>query len=127
LLIAAADNSDPRPIWYSDWGTDNGAATNNLKRALDRVLRERGSEGYARFKSRLRLSSHDKFGAHTGEGDIGEQCRQVAPTPVNGRRCDPRAGGDLRDGQGRAFLLLEQVTDSRMNRLLHPGATATGA
>jgi len=67
LIIGAVDCADPRPLWYSDWGTDNGAATNNLKRALDRVLRERGSEGYARFKSRLRLSSHDKFGAHTSE------------------------------------------------------------
>jgi hypothetical protein len=66
LLLAAADNSDPRPIWYSDWGTDNGAAANNLKRALDRVRQERGPEGYARFKSRWRLSSADKFSEHTG-------------------------------------------------------------
>lgn len=67
LIIAAVDRPDPRPLWYSDWGTDTGAATNNLKRVLDRVLAERGSEGYARFKSRLRLSSSDKFGRHTAE------------------------------------------------------------
>ena len=30
---------------------------NNLRRALDRVLRERGPDSYARFKSRLRLAS----------------------------------------------------------------------
>lgn len=65
LLIRAVDAPDPRPLWYSDWGTDNGAATNNLRRALDRVLRERGSAGYAKFKSRLRLSSQDKFAGHT--------------------------------------------------------------
>ena len=65
LIIAAVDKDDPRPLWYSDWGTDNGAATNNLKRALDRVLRERGPEGYAKFKSKLRLASADKFGDHT--------------------------------------------------------------
>jgi len=65
LISAAVDKEDPRPLWYSDWGTDNGAAVNNLKRALDRVLRERGPEGYARFKSRLRLSSANKFGDHT--------------------------------------------------------------
>lgn len=65
LIIAAADSDDPRPVWYSDWGTDHGAATNNLKRALDRALRERGREGYAKFKSRLRLSSADAFGEHT--------------------------------------------------------------
>jgi hypothetical protein len=64
-IIAAVDSPDPRPVWYSDWGSDNGSATNNLKRTLDRVLRERGPEGYAKFKSRLRLSSSDKFGTHT--------------------------------------------------------------
>jgi hypothetical protein len=65
LLIAAVDKPDPRPIWYSDWGTDHGAATNNLQRALDRVLRERGPAGYAKFKSRLRLTSSDAFAGHT--------------------------------------------------------------
>jgi CubicO group peptidase (beta-lactamase class C family)/murein DD-endopeptidase MepM/ murein hydrolase activator NlpD len=65
LIIAAVDKEDPRPLWYSDWGTDHGAAVNNLKRALDRVLRERGPEGYVRFKSKLRLSSANAFGDHT--------------------------------------------------------------
>ncbi|MBI5384274.1 MAG: DUF1593 domain-containing protein [Verrucomicrobia bacterium] len=65
LIISAVDRPDPRPLWYSDWGTDHGAATNNLKRALDRVLRERGPDGYAQFKSKLRLSSYDKFAEHT--------------------------------------------------------------
>ncbi len=67
LIIAAVDKPDPRPVWYADWGTDQGAATNNLNRALDRVLQERGQAGYALFKSRLRLSSADKFGKHTAE------------------------------------------------------------
>lgn len=65
LIVAAVDKDDPRPLWYSDWGTDNGAATNNLKRALDLVQRQRGPQGYAQFKSRLRLTSHNKFGDHT--------------------------------------------------------------
>lgn len=65
LIIAAVDRDDPRPLWYSDWGTDKGADGNNLKRALDRVLKERGQKGYAKFKERLRLSSADKFGDHT--------------------------------------------------------------
>jgi len=67
LIIATVDKPDPRPLWYSDWGTDLGAATNNLKRALDKVLEERGPEGYAKFKSRLRLSSSDKFDRHTAD------------------------------------------------------------
>ncbi len=65
LICAAVDKDDPRPLWYSDWGTDSGAAVNNLQRALDLVQRERGQQGYARFKSRLRLSSADNFGDHT--------------------------------------------------------------
>ncbi len=64
-IIAAVDSEDPRPLWYSDWGSDRGSATNNLRRVLDRVLRERGPEGYARFKGRIRLSSSDAFGPHT--------------------------------------------------------------
>ena len=67
LIIQAIDSNDPRPIWFSNWGTDNGAAESCLKRALDRVLLERGQVGYAAFKSRLRLSSADKFADHTTE------------------------------------------------------------
>ena len=67
LIIAAVDRDDPRPLWFCNWGTDDGSAPSNLKRALDEVLRERGPEGYARFKSRLRLSSADKFGDHTAK------------------------------------------------------------
>ncbi|MBS0205774.1 MAG: DUF1593 domain-containing protein [Planctomycetes bacterium] len=67
LVIDAVDADDSRPVWFSNWGTDNGAAESCLKRALDRVLRERGQEGYARFKNRLRLSSADKFGDHTAK------------------------------------------------------------
>ena len=42
LVIAAVDRGDA--LWYSDWGTDHGAATNNMLRALDRVLSERGHD-----------------------------------------------------------------------------------
>ncbi len=65
LIIAAVDRDDPRPVWFLNWGTDNGAASSSLKRALDRVLAERGPKGYAAFKNKLRLSSYDKFDGHT--------------------------------------------------------------
>ncbi len=65
LILRAVDATDPRPVWFCNWGTDHGSAESCLNRALDRVLRERGQGGYARFKSRLRLSSADKFGEHT--------------------------------------------------------------
>jgi hypothetical protein len=66
LLMAAVDRDDPRPLWFSNWGTDDGT-TSCLRRALDKVLRERGPDGYAAFKSRLRLCSDDRFGPHTRE------------------------------------------------------------
>jgi hypothetical protein len=64
LILAAVDRDDPRPIWFSNWGTNDGT-TSSLKRALDRVLAERGPAGYAKFKQKLRLCSDDKFGEHT--------------------------------------------------------------
>ncbi len=69
LVIHAGDADNTRPVWFSNWGTDNGAAESCLKRALDEVLRERGPNGYAKFKRGLRLSSADKFGDHTTKID----------------------------------------------------------
>jgi hypothetical protein len=69
LVRAAVDRDDPRPLWFCNWGTDDGSAPSSLKRALDEVLAERGPEGYATFKRRLRLSSDDKFGDHTARLD----------------------------------------------------------
>lgn len=64
LIIAAVDRDDPRPIWFSNWGTNDGT-TSSLQRALDRVLQERGQQAYAKFKNKIRLCSDDKFGDHT--------------------------------------------------------------
>jgi hypothetical protein len=64
LIIDAVDRDDPRPIWFSNWGTNDGTPS-SLLRALDRVLAERGPHGYATFKNKLRLSSDDLFGDHT--------------------------------------------------------------
>jgi hypothetical protein len=65
LIIAAADAPDDRPIWFCNWGTGHDGDESSFKRALDKVLEERGREGYAKFKQRFRLSSADKFGEHT--------------------------------------------------------------
>jgi len=65
LIIRAVDYPDPRPVWFSNWGTDRGSAESCLKRALDKILVERGPEGYTKFKSRINLSSADKFEKHT--------------------------------------------------------------
>ncbi|MBL8850583.1 MAG: DUF1593 domain-containing protein [Planctomycetaceae bacterium] len=63
-IIDAVDADDPRPVWYADWGSDDGSSINNLLRALDVVLQQRGPDGYARFKSRILLSSNNAFGPH---------------------------------------------------------------
>jgi hypothetical protein len=65
LILRAVDAADPRPVWFCNWGTDHGSAESCLKRALDRVRRERGLDSYGKFKGRLRLSSADKFSEHT--------------------------------------------------------------
>jgi hypothetical protein len=67
-LISILDSPDPRPVWYADWGTDRGAATNNLWRALDRILRDCGQEGYAALKKKLRVFGYPElFGDHAGK------------------------------------------------------------
>jgi dienelactone hydrolase len=87
LIIAALDSPDPRPIWYSDWGTDSGGATNNLRRALDRVRNERGPDGYAKFKSKLRLTSYDVFGPHTTNSPPAFQILvNTFQPPLDGKR-----------------------------------------
>ena len=55
------DRDELRPVWYADWGSDRGSATNNLRRALDRVLREQDGRSYAKFKDRLRIISNDQL------------------------------------------------------------------
>lgn len=64
LIIEAVDRDDPRPVWFSNWGTNDGTSS-SLLRALDRVRSERGPDGYARFKNRIRLCSDDRFDDHT--------------------------------------------------------------
>lgn len=64
LIFAAAESSDPRPIWFCNWGTIDGCAESSLRRALDQVLLHKGVEVYAKFKSRFLLSSSNEFGNH---------------------------------------------------------------
>jgi hypothetical protein len=65
LIIKAVDSSDSRPVWFCNWGTDAGSAKSCLLRALERVMQERGAEGYAKFKRRIYLSSSNEFAGHT--------------------------------------------------------------
>jgi hypothetical protein len=87
LIIAAVDRDDPRPVWYADWGSDHGSSTNNLRRALDRVLRERGARGYATFKNRLRIICHrDMFGDHSARAPGWKLWVNTFEPPVAGKR-----------------------------------------
>jgi hypothetical protein len=113
LIIAAVDRDDPRPVWFSNWGTDHGSAPSCLKRALERVRRERGQAGYSKFKDKLRLSSDNQFGEHTDT--LGPPWRLWVDTlrpELGGRRwyhrfsaLTAKAGGfdlerDVRTGHG---------------------------
>jgi len=51
LIIAAVDRPDSRPIWYADWGSNQGAAVNNLKRASTGVSRNVGRKVTRRSKA----------------------------------------------------------------------------
>ncbi|MNG15054.1 hypothetical protein D3C84_988540 [compost metagenome] len=66
------------------------------------------------------------FRLHTGQGDVRQQRRQIAPAPIDGRRRDARARGNLRHGDAGAILLFEQFAHGGMDRLLNPGAAAAG-
>jgi len=68
LIITAVDRDDPRPIWYADWGTDKGGAVNNLKRALDRVLKERGQSDMESSRANCESSATGTFSANTPLG-----------------------------------------------------------
>jgi hypothetical protein len=65
LIISAVDRKDTRPVWFMNWGTDRGSDPSSLARALDKIMGERGQEGYATFKNHILLCSDDKFGDHT--------------------------------------------------------------
>ncbi|HWN94501.1 MAG TPA: nucleoside hydrolase-like domain-containing protein [Methylomirabilota bacterium] len=86
LIIAAVDRDDPRPVWYADWGTDHGAATNNLRRALDRVLRERGPGGYTKFKNSLRIIGYDLYADHTTRAPEWNFWVNTFQPPMDGKR-----------------------------------------
>src|SRR5688572_28124278 len=86
LIIAAVDRDDARPIWYMDWGSDRGSGEVNLRRALDRVRRERGPNGYARFKERLRIIGYDQFAEHTTQPPEWKIWINTFQPPMEGKR-----------------------------------------
>lgn len=86
LILSVVDRNDPRPVWYADWGTDRGAGVVNMKRALDRVLRERGEAGYARFKDKLRIIGYDQFTNHTARLPDWKLWVNTFQPPQDGRR-----------------------------------------
>lgn len=86
LILAAVDRNDPRPVWYGDWGSDRGSATNNLRRALDQVWRERGRNGYTKFKDQLRIISYDQFAEHTSRAPDWRFWLNTFQPPLEGKR-----------------------------------------
>ncbi|MCH8041911.1 MAG: DUF1593 domain-containing protein, partial [Nitrospinae bacterium] len=56
LIIAAVDKNDPRPLWFSNWGADDGT-TSSLKRALDVVKSTRSEEDYNAFIAKIMVTA----------------------------------------------------------------------
>ena len=86
LIIATVDRDDARPIWYMDWGSDRGSGEVNMRRALDRVRRERGPNGYAKFKERLRIIGYDQFAEHTTQPPEWKIWINTFQPPMEGKR-----------------------------------------
>jgi hypothetical protein len=53
-IISVIDKADSRPLWYLNWGCDDGTES-NLKRALDRVKSQRNNQQYLNIKNKLRV------------------------------------------------------------------------
>jgi len=69
-VLEALASSDPRPLWFLNWGTDRGSSTSSLVRALDRLRTQSGDLAYAEAKRRLRVVCQTpEFGAHVRELD----------------------------------------------------------
>jgi hypothetical protein len=112
LILAAADRDDPRPIWYGNWGSNSGAAS-NLRRALDKVKAERTPEQYAAFAAKFRVVTLDGPGptkqghddrivlhVETGypEKDGGRWYHRLRPLTEKAGGFDVRR--DVREGHG---------------------------
>ncbi len=73
-------------MWFSNWGTDKGSASSCLKRALDRVLQERGQPGYALAH---RWFAYPEAGTYAGaieiEGADSQGASFVAPAVSSAR------------------------------------------
>lgn len=112
LIMEAADRKDARPIWYGNWGSNSGSVS-NLKRAFDKVKKERSPKEYAAFVGKFRIVTLDGPGKiRTGhEEHMVLHVETGYPTMVGGRwyhRLQPlteKAGGfdvarDIKKGHG---------------------------
>jgi hypothetical protein len=54
LIIDALDKNDPRPLWYTNWGADDGR-TSSLKKALDKIKSERNDSEYQAVMETLKF------------------------------------------------------------------------
>jgi len=68
LILDAGDRDDPRPIWYGNWGSNSGAVS-NLRRAFDKVKKERSPKDYAAFVRKFRIVTLDGTGASRARHD----------------------------------------------------------
>jgi hypothetical protein len=73
LITSIIDKDDHRPIWYLNWGTNDGNTT-ALRQSFDKVKAERSSAEYQKFISKIRyVGSHnqDHLGEHWNNLEFG--------------------------------------------------------
>lgn len=66
LIIAAVDKDDPRPIWYANWGTNDGNLT-GMRHALDYVRDTRTEAEYEAFIGKIYFSRDADRTYHVSE------------------------------------------------------------
>lgn len=65
-VIAVVDKNDPRPVWYVNWGTNDGNLT-GMRLALDHVKSTRSAADYKRFMSKIHFSRDADRPYHVAE------------------------------------------------------------
>lgn len=66
LVISVVDKDDPMPVWYINWGTNEGNII-ALRQALDKVKNERSPAEYEKFAKKIRYVAaytQDHIGDH---------------------------------------------------------------
>jgi hypothetical protein len=66
LIVSVVDRPDPRPVWYGNWGTNDGNLT-GMRQALDHVKKSRTDAEYKKFIAKIHFSRDADRPYHVAE------------------------------------------------------------